>query len=157
MPVPPGSKFPYQAGFQLDLVLLKLYAPQFRIAEPANLNVRIEHLYEPPSRACVMLVTVSPEDVERYHLPSRAILKVYDRRFQAERLLDKRLGWSWEKERSARQRWAQLPEDASCRLDYGRIAERGWREAAPHMDPALCEEYFQRSTYVSQHCLWVVH
>lgn len=149
MPIPPGSKFPYAPGHSLTIDFLRLYGDTLPTSSSSdNLTVRIDHLYEPPSRACVMLVSISPEDATRYSLPTQAILKVCDRRFQSERLRDKRIAWNVEKEVLARQRWNRLKEEGGgWESEYPRIGDRHWREAVTDMKPALAEDYFHRSSH----------
>lgn len=160
MPIPAGSGFPYQKGITIELEDVKLYtrsASSKSSGSRASLQMTIEELYEPPSRACVLLVSLQPEDVGGPdNLPARAILKVVDRRFQGERLKDHKRGWSLEKERLARLRWAGLPggDDDELRSKHYPYLDgdksRHWRGLVADMEPEMAEAYFQISARVRQ-------
>ena len=157
MPIPAGSGFPYQKGLTIQLEDVKLYTRSSGSSPSgsrASLRVTIEELYEPPSRACVLLVSLEAKDIGGAHdLPSLAILKVVDRRFQGERLKDARRGWSLDKERLTRLRWAGLPGgDSELKEKHYPYLDgdkgRHWRGLCGEMEPEQAEAYFQISTRV---------
>lgn len=105
----------YQEGARLSTVVLKSFLEG--VESRQTLHWRILKAFTPFSRSCVVLAELEHDDPDSSGirsaaaLPKRVIIKVYDRRYQAERLDEAEEIWTWETERHARHLWIAKQEE----------------------------------------------
>lgn len=138
---PPGC--PYEVGTFLDLEIsienndkssLRACESQVPTNYKATIHVVIDHVYLPFTLSQVMRVRViSAPESHDLELPETLILKLYDRRYIADRRYDEQT-WSLEREIAAQRKWNDIAQGKGLddyeevkRL-YDEYDEDDWRD-----------------------------
>lgn len=116
---------PYFSGQALDL-----------LCSAAPLRVYVKHVFSPFTQNQVMRISIPSHCTNGLGLPKCAVLKLYDRRWIADR---EKQPWSPSREAVGRAAWLEKRWEGSEPLDFN---------DGDNFDEAQCEEYFRQTVQV---------